>query len=189
MAFIARILAATGLGLVVGLIVLSCGKKDTAGDTPKDSPEGNGIQAVAMPALPPDSSVHLNSLTAAGREISIETNLWYNLMPGPDDEAAPELNLQVRLMTEEKTTVPADYVIDYVWVTMGGGTWGIAPEEEQIGSGPTRERMFRGGPLYDAETGARTKELPPATVTARVSDKDGRYQYLRKVDQPVERVY
>lgn len=179
-----------GLSLLVLLAILACDKKEPAADSAGADGSPNKITAaVAMPELPPDSLVTLSRLTEAGREIGLETNLWYNLMPGPDDESAPELNIQIRLMTDEATTVPGDFVLDYVWVSMGGGTWGVAPEAEQIGSGATRERMFRGGPIYDAEEGARTEELPRATVTVSISDKAGRHHYLRKTDQPVERVY
>lgn len=177
-------------GFALALIAVSCGKKEDAERSPGlDSGLVDVGQSAAMPALPPDSAVHQDTMTAAGREISMEANLWYNLMPGPDDESAPQLNVQVRLMTEEKTTVPADWVIDYIWVAMGGGTWGIGPDQEQIGSGPSRERMFHGGPIYDAEEGARSKELPRATITVRVSDKNGEHHYFRKVDQPVQKVY
>ena len=187
---VTKVLIIVGLGLVLVLAAVSCGSKESAEDTSSaDNSATAGSTSSAMLPLPPDSLVQLNSMTEAGREISMEANLWYNLMPGPEAESVPELNIQARLMTEEKSTVPGDYVLDYIWVSMGGGTWGIPPEQDQIGSGAVRERMFRGGPIYDIEDGARQEELPLATVTLRILDKAGRQFYLRKADQSVERVY
>lgn len=141
---VTKILIIVGLGLVLVLAAVSCVSKDSADDTASaDNSATAGSTSSAMLPLPPDSLVQLNSMTEAGREISMEANLWYNLMPGPEEESVPELNIQARLMTEEKSTVPGDYVLDYVWVSMGGGTWGIPPEQDQIGSGAVRERMFR----------------------------------------------
>lgn len=181
-----RILYTGALLLLTLILIVSCGKKEgektsAANDTMPTLDD----QAQRSVPRPPDTAVVANAVKIRGREVAVEVNLWYNLMPGPEKTEPPTLNTQVRMMTEEKTTLPADVWADYVWITLGGGTWGVASEEESMGSGSLVERMFRGGPYLDEEADS----LPSATVIVQISDKDGNHFYVRKSDQKVEKVY
>lgn len=172
------------LGLTCLAFVFSCGEKKQESEVVVDTIPPGATEMVTLP-LPADSAIIDSGLKIGGRDIGVETNLWYNLMPGPDDNQPPQLNLQVRLMTEEKTTLPSGVSADYAWVTIGGGTWGIAASDDPIGSGAVIERMFRGGPIYDEDLDSP----PTASVIVRVVDKDGNEYFVRNNNQAIEKVY
>jgi len=177
----------TLIGLVsVALLLVACGEKKPDSESAEvDSIPSAAPEAPITLAMPADSLIGSETATISQVDIGLTTDLWYNLMPGPDDNEPPQLNLKAALTVKGDAAMPPGITVDYAWVTIGGGTWGIQMAEQPMIGDKSLEQMFRGGPIYDEETiGDQT-----ASVVVRVRNAVDAEFYLKTTDQAIEKVY
>jgi len=85
-----------------------------------------------------------------GREYSLAASLWRDFQPVAPPDGQP-LAAVLKVSSSDNEPLPADLVIDRVWVLNGDKLWSVAAEQPSTPgqSTPSRlEQVVRGGPKW-----------------------------------------
>ena len=115
-----------------------------------------------------------------GREYRLAAGPWRDFLPVAPPDGEP-LIVMVKVSSEDQLPLPADLVVDRVWVLNGKTQWSAAPEPATREPGAARlEAAVRGGPKWGPgikvdvavrlKQGSRTWLLRQAGVTIKRTD-------------------